>query len=232
MNKKLWDAPIEGVPSQTETSTSKNRHDGYGCQASKEESATMTPPNDQIGSCQALRLKTGHSDMTLAQPSRTAFPTRNSRTPTTGKAIPEPLPTRFKSRGFDYKQIAREGNIAIYEQRWRSSENVGYEVVRIRVRTHRFKSDGRPYEAYPGSGEWGLYGFTLTDKDAAFTKLRQLSPAEPAKPTGTGRRRTGTGNKHKLKPSLRMVMVARTGRLPTEALSSGALSSVRKVRMV
>src|SRR5206468_9351702 len=42
-----------------------------------------------------------------------------------------PLPVEFRSGGFNYRQIAREGDVAKYEQRWMGSENVCYEVVRI-----------------------------------------------------------------------------------------------------
>jgi hypothetical protein len=87
------------------------------------------------------------------------------------------LPTRFRRDGFEYQQIAREGNAAIYEQRWRDSENVAYEVVRIRRRAG-FEINGRlagPAEVYPNSKEWGVAGFTFTNKDAAFVKLREIA---------------------------------------------------------
>ncbi len=91
----------------------------------------------------------------------------------------KPLPTRFRHDGFDYRQIAREGNAAIYEQTWSrcSNPSVCYEVVRIR-RREGFEIDGRfvePAEVYPNSEAWGVDGFTLTDKDAAFAKLRELA---------------------------------------------------------
>jgi hypothetical protein len=101
----------------------------------------------------------------------------------------QPVRTEFRKGGFNYRQIAREGDWAIYEQKWRTSDNAAYEVVRIRPGSGLLA--GR--ELYPSSERWGTDGFTLTDKDTAFKKLRQMSPAEPAKPTGTGRRRTGTG---------------------------------------
>jgi hypothetical protein len=31
-----------------------------------------------------------------------------------------------------------------------------------------------PAEVYPSSGAWDVDGFTLTDKDAGFAKLREL----------------------------------------------------------
>ena len=93
----------------------------------------------------------------------------------------KPLPTRFRHCGFDYRQIAREGNAAIYEQSCAGCADpiVCYEVIRIR-RREGFEIGGRfvePAEVYPNLEAWGVDGFTLTDKDAAFAKLRQLASA-------------------------------------------------------
>jgi hypothetical protein len=90
----------------------------------------------------------------------------------------KPLPTRFRRDGFGYRQIAREGNAAIYEQTWLdcAEPNVCYEVIRVRRRAG-FQIDGRfvePAEVYPKSEAWGVDGFTLTDKDAAFAKMREI----------------------------------------------------------
>ena len=89
----------------------------------------------------------------------------------------KPLKARFRHDGFDYRQIAREGDVAaIYEQRWPGSENVRYEVVRIR-RREGFEIGNNfvePAEVYPNSEAWGVDGFTLTDKDAAFARLREI----------------------------------------------------------
>jgi len=80
--------------------------------------------------------------------------------------------------GFTYRQIAWEGEAAIYEQKWGgcSEPSVCYEVIRIR-RRDGFQIGGRfvgAAEVYPNSEAWGVDGFTLTDKDAAFGKLRHL----------------------------------------------------------
>lgn len=89
------------------------------------------------------------------------------------------LPKEFRRDGFCYRQIAREGDAAIYEQTWRGCQNpsVSYEVVCIR-RREGFQIGGRFVEAaevYPNSEAWGVDEFTLTDKDAAFAKLRELA---------------------------------------------------------
>jgi hypothetical protein len=90
----------------------------------------------------------------------------------------KPLRKEFRRDGFTYQQIAREGHGAIYEQTWNgcSDPSVCYEVIRIR-RREGFQIRGRlvePAEVYSSSGAWGVDGFTVTDKDGAFAKLREL----------------------------------------------------------
>jgi hypothetical protein len=91
----------------------------------------------------------------------------------------KPLPTRFRRDGFEYREIAREGDAAIYEQTWSgcSDPSVCYEVIRIR-RRDGFQIGDRfvePAEMYPNSDAWGVDGFTFTEKDASFAKMRALA---------------------------------------------------------
>jgi hypothetical protein len=88
------------------------------------------------------------------------------------------LPTRFRKAGFNYRQITRDDNAAIYEQRWGgcADPSVCYEVIRIR-RREGFEIGGRfvePAEVYPNSEAWGVDGWTLLTRDAAFEKLREI----------------------------------------------------------
>jgi hypothetical protein len=88
------------------------------------------------------------------------------------------LPKQFRRDEFDFRQIAREGDAAIYEQTWSGCPNpsISYEVIRIR-RREGFQIGGRfiePSEVYPNSESWGTDGFTVTDKEAAFRKLREI----------------------------------------------------------
>ena len=90
----------------------------------------------------------------------------------------KPLPAQFGHHGFDYRQIAREGNTAIYEQTWSGCRNpsVSYEVIRIRCRDG-FQIDGRfvePAEVYPNSEVWGTDGWTVLSRDTAFENLREI----------------------------------------------------------
>ncbi len=89
------------------------------------------------------------------------------------------LPAQFRHGRFDYRQVTRERNAAIYEKTWNGCRNpsVCYEIIRIR-RREGFEIAGRfvkPAEVYPNSEAWGVNGFTLTDKQAAFAKLRELA---------------------------------------------------------
>jgi hypothetical protein len=91
----------------------------------------------------------------------------------------KPLLKEFRRGGFAYKQVVRQGNAAIYEQRWTgcAEPSVCYEVIGVRYRDG-FHIGGRfvePAEVYPNSEAWGVDGFTFTDKDAAFAKLRELA---------------------------------------------------------
>jgi hypothetical protein len=106
-----------------------------------------------------------------------ALKTRAVEKCTAGKGHYKPIATEFEHGGFNYRQIAREGDVAIYEQRWRDSENVCYEVVRIRRHEAKTFPGGKSSparEAYPTSAAWGVDGFTLIEKDKAFAKLRAL----------------------------------------------------------
>jgi hypothetical protein len=89
-----------------------------------------------------------------------------------------PLPKQFRRDGFTFRQIAREGDAAVYEQSWNGcpDPSVCYEVIRIR-RRDGFQIGRRfiePAEVYPNSEAWGTDGFTVTDKETAFAKLREM----------------------------------------------------------
>jgi hypothetical protein len=151
-----------GEEALTQTSTVQTRpeacHHSYGCQAPSQQSPLSLP------------LWTNKTRL----PEKGEVKNRHSF---------EPLKTEFTFAGFTYRRICREGDRAIYEQSWRGSENVAYEVVRIRRQKARTFPSGRSYperEVYPRSEAWGKDGFTLTDKDAAFKKLSRLTNLEQA----------------------------------------------------
>ena len=91
----------------------------------------------------------------------------------------KPLPREFRHNGFTYGQVVRDENAAIYEQTWGGCSNpsICYEVIRVR-RREGFQIGEKfveAYEVYPNTNSWGVDGFTLTDRDAAFAKFRELA---------------------------------------------------------
>jgi len=95
------------------------------------------------------------------------------------------LPKEFRRDGFNYRQIAREGDVAVYEQTWlnRAEPSRSYEVIRVR-RRDGFQIGGRfiePAEVYPASELWGVNGFTFADRNKAFDKFFEISLEEPAR---------------------------------------------------
>jgi hypothetical protein len=94
------------------------------------------------------------------------------------------LPTQFQHGGFDYRQIYRKGDFAIYKQTWKGNEDsAAFEVIRIR-RRDGFEIDGRFVEAaelYPSSEAWGVDGFTFTNRNKAWAKFFEILLEEPAR---------------------------------------------------
>src|SRR5215471_16704742 len=120
------------------------------------------------------RQKRGRSfDGGLIPPSsRKASATADARTK---EGHCRPLPKQFRRDGFTYRQISREGDVALYEQRWTGCPDpaVCFEVIRVR-RREGFRIRGRfvePAEVYPKSKSWGVDGFTVTDRNKAWDKF-------------------------------------------------------------
>jgi hypothetical protein len=97
----------------------------------------------------------------------------------------KPLPKDFRRDGFTYREITREKDAAIYEQRWTGCPEaaVCFEVIRIR-RRDGFHIGGRfvqPAEVYPNSEAWGVDAFTFSERNKARAKFSEISLEEPAK---------------------------------------------------
>jgi hypothetical protein len=126
----------------------------------------------------SVRQKTAHCSSLLPQGALDVKTRATAEGGSKKDRFYNPLQKEFRRDGFTYRQIAREGHCAIYEQTWNgcSEPSVCYEVIRIR-RRDGFQVNGRlvePAEIYPKAEAWGVDGFTLTDKDAAFAKLREV----------------------------------------------------------
>lgn len=89
--------------------------------------------------------------------------------------------TQFQRNGFDFQQLERRGDVAIFLQS-KGGRSVAFEVVRIRVAPpHRFQ-DGRELperEVYPSSEHWGLYGFTCETLERAKALMHALTECPP-----------------------------------------------------
>lgn len=86
------------------------------------------------------------------------------------------IPLQFSKKGFEYKQLKREGMKAIYEQTRQHSEFKNYEVVRLGKHNgyHMGGAYISPSETYPGSSLWGIMGWTCTDLDKAMEKFNTI----------------------------------------------------------
>ena len=85
------------------------------------------------------------------------------------------LPVQFRLGRFQYEEIVREPGAAIYAQ-MRDGNVIAYEVIRVRRRA-AFTIGSRHIEAaevYPPSEKWGTDGWTVSSREAALAKLRQV----------------------------------------------------------
>ena len=86
------------------------------------------------------------------------------------------IPSEFKKKGFNYKQVRRDGMKAIFEQTRPGTELKNYEVVKL-GRHNGYVMGGvsiEPAETYPGSSLWGITGWTCQSIDQALTRYNQL----------------------------------------------------------
>lgn len=87
-----------------------------------------------------------------------------------------PLATTFRSKGFDYVQIAREGKHAIFRKKRIGHDYEVFEVVVVQDRKEHTWPNGLTspaHEAMPGNEEWGVKGWTCQTKERAWEKLRE-----------------------------------------------------------
>jgi len=88
------------------------------------------------------------------------------------------IPAQFTKKGFEYRLVSRNGDIAIYEQS--SDTQKWYEVVVIKkIKETEFNMDGRlvvspPREKYPSDNEWGTLGWTFHTLPDAQVKAEEV----------------------------------------------------------
>jgi hypothetical protein len=96
----------------------------------------------------------------------------------------ESLVESFEEGRYRYRQIDRQGSLAIFEQRHKDNPRVvRFEVIRIRIQRAHTWPDGTTTpekEAYPPSSAWGRDGWTFFTLDAARAHLQILLQRERA----------------------------------------------------
>lgn len=83
------------------------------------------------------------------------------------------LEKTFTSRGYQFKQIHRDGHFAVYERFQIGINKKHYEVIKI-LNHNGYSIAGKKYPAseyYPSGNSWGSNGFTLATKEDAFKKI-------------------------------------------------------------
>lgn len=90
----------------------------------------------------------------------------------------KPLPVEFDRKGWHFKQLKREGMIAIYlrTKPGITSQIESYEVIKIR-RHNGYVVAGNRIEAaetYPSSCHWGEHGWTYRSFEEALVRFNSL----------------------------------------------------------
>lgn len=89
----------------------------------------------------------------------------------------------FSQNGFNFKQVARDGVVAVYEKTKPSMRFPSFEVVKIGMSRER-EAFGVKFEAgetYPSNESWGDRGWTCQTKESAFKKMDEWVEAERLK---------------------------------------------------
>ena len=95
------------------------------------------------------------------------------------------LPKIIKADGFTMVQVMREDDLAIYRRTKQvgdgSIEHFEVAIIRAKPESRAFGLKFPAYEKYPSSEEWGLYGFTCHDLDAAWLRVKKIRAEREAK---------------------------------------------------
>lgn len=92
------------------------------------------------------------------------------------KPTHRPLKTSFRSKGFDYHQIDRKGDVALFMQTKPGLLHTWYEVVVVQ-RHEAYEIGGAKVEAaetMPSTSQWGRLGWTYRDEKSAKVRFDEL----------------------------------------------------------
>jgi hypothetical protein len=100
----------------------------------------------------------------------------------TNHAAITPLPVAFRSGGFEFEQVEREGDIALF-RKTKYYAGTGkrfetFEVVRIQEMDEHQWPNGDisgPHEYMPASESWGIDGFSFQTGDEAMRRFEELT---------------------------------------------------------
>ena len=101
------------------------------------------------------------------------------------------LEKEFTSCGFNFKQVFREEDFAVYKKWKEGQARESFEAIKIK-RHNGYDIAGvhcPPAEMYPSNEQWGLMGFTCLPRDLAFTKIDQMRNWEKENPAQDGVKR-------------------------------------------
>ena len=117
----------------------------------------------------------------------------------------KPLPLTFDSKGFHFKQLLREQDVALFEKTRvmngiMSAQNISYELVRV-AKYGDYEIGGAlvpAHESLPPSSKWGDEGRTFTSQGKAMDAMIEWLKEKPVtsiagQPTGAPRGRKPSG---------------------------------------
>ena len=97
----------------------------------------------------------------------------------------KPLPIQFKKNGWQFEQMNREGNLAIF-RKWKKPQGItieSFEVVKI-SQNPAYSIAGKEIpaaEGYPCSEQWGTRGWSFQTYGHALSRFMGLN----SRPSGT-----------------------------------------------
>ena len=95
------------------------------------------------------------------------------------------LEKKFTNKNFSYKQIIREDNVAIYEQKLIDPEATSRRYEVIIIRSHNgYEINGNkiaPSEMYPSGNQWGTLGWTRLNLEDAQKRFKKVKKQESKK---------------------------------------------------
>jgi hypothetical protein len=89
----------------------------------------------------------------------------------------KPLRMSFRSKGFDYRQTERIGDVAMFEQTKPGLSRTWFEVVMVRRHDGYTIGDAKvePSETMPSASQWGKFGWTYRDLKEARSRFDELA---------------------------------------------------------